>query len=125
MAKRRKTIYAGDMVYDVIYTMPTPRIGSIERRAIRQISDEAMAKWNCTTATRKLEMRMAAGFRLNDLVVTLTYRDEDYPETMPQPSAACNGCCVICVTIAVRAGRSWSIFTSARANMAIIGCIIM
>ncbi len=80
MAKRRKTIYAGDMVYDVIYTMPTPRIGSIERRAIRQISDEAMAKWNCTTATRKLEMRMAAGFCLNDLVITLTYRDEDYPE---------------------------------------------
>ncbi len=81
MAKRRKTIYAGDMVYDVAYTIPTPRIGKTERRAIRQISDEAMAKWNCTTATRKLEMRMAAGFRLNDLVVTLTYREKDYPES--------------------------------------------
>ncbi len=40
-----------------------------------------MAKWNCTTAARKLEMRMAAGFRMQDLVITLTYRDDDLPET--------------------------------------------
>lgn len=84
MAKRRKTIYAGDVVYDVIYTMPPPRIGDIQRKAIRQISAEAIAKWNCKSATRKLEMRMAAGFHLHDLVITLTYREADYPESYTQ-----------------------------------------
>ena len=80
MAKRRKTIYAGRLVYDVVYTVPTPRTDPYTRKKIRAISSEAVARTNCKTATRQLELILAAAFELSDLVVTLTYRDEDLPE---------------------------------------------
>lgn len=80
MAKRRKTIYAGRLVYDVIYTVATPRTDPYTRKKIRAISSEAVARTNCRTATRKLELTMACGFEPEDLVVTLTYRDADLPD---------------------------------------------
>ena len=80
MAKRRKTIYAGRLVYDVVYTVPTPRTDPYTRKKIRAISSEAVARTNCKTATRKLELTMACGFEMDDLVITLTYRDGDLPD---------------------------------------------
>ncbi len=81
MAKRRKTIYAGRLVYDVIYTIPSPRDDEYVRGEIKKISAEAIAKVNCTTATRKLELLMAANFEPQDLVISLTYSDEHLPPT--------------------------------------------
>ena len=79
MAKRRKTVYAGRLVYDVIYTVPTPRDPEEVRKEIKKISAEAIARTNCNCATRKLELLLAANFELYDLVFTVTYRDDDLP----------------------------------------------
>lgn len=79
MAKRRKTIYAGRLVYDVVYTVASPRDTGMVRRKKRQISTAAVERINCNTATRKLELLLAANFEPDDLVVTFTYRDADLP----------------------------------------------
>lgn len=84
MAKRRKIVTAGEMVYDVIYTMPTPKMERSKLKAVKQISAEAMAKWNCKSAARQLELRIASAFNYSDLVVTVTFDDEHLPDTQEQ-----------------------------------------
>lgn len=84
MAKRRKTIIAGELIYDVIYTMPTPKMERSKLKAVKQISAEAMAKWNCKSASRQLELRIASAFNYSDLVVTVTFDDEHLPDTQEQ-----------------------------------------
>lgn len=81
LAKRRKTIYAGNVVYDVVYTVANPRMPEDVRKQVKQISTVAQAKTNCNTATRKLELLMAANFSLSDLVLTFTYDDAHLPAT--------------------------------------------
>lgn len=81
MAKRRKTVVAGRLVWDVIYTVPRPNATQQERKRIREVTSEQVAQTNCNTAQRKLEMLMAANFEPDDLVFSLTYRDEDLPES--------------------------------------------
>ena len=77
--KRRKTIRAGRLVWDVIYTVPRPNATQQERKRIREVTAEQIAQTNCNTAQRKLELLMAANFEPDDLVFSLTYRDEDLP----------------------------------------------
>lgn len=77
--KRRKTIRAGRLVWDVIYTVPRPNASQHERKRIRAVTAEQVAQTNCNTAQRKLEMLMATNFEPDDLVFTATYRDEDLP----------------------------------------------
>lgn len=77
--KRRKTIRAGRLVYDIAYTVPSPRASKDERKRIREVTDAQIARTNCNTAQRKLELLMAANFGLSDLVVTVTYRDDSLP----------------------------------------------
>ena len=79
MAKRRKTIRAGRLIWDIAYTVPRPNATAQERKRIREVTAEQIARTHCNTAQRQLELLMATNFEPEDLVVTLTYRDEDLP----------------------------------------------
>lgn len=77
--KRRKTIRAGRLVWDIAYTVPRPNATPQERKRIREVTAEQVARTHCNTAQRKLELLMATNFEPEDLVLTATYRDEDLP----------------------------------------------
>ncbi|HIV96614.1 MAG TPA: hypothetical protein H9745_03410 [Candidatus Agathobaculum stercoravium] len=79
--KRRKTIRAGRLVYDIAYTVPRPNATPQERKRIREVTAEQIARTNCNSAQRKLELLMAANFEMEDLVITPTYRDADLPDS--------------------------------------------
>ena len=79
--KRRKTIRAGRLVWDITYTVPRPNANKQERTRIREVTEEQVARTNANTAQRKLEMLMATNFDEGDLVLTVTYRDEDLPDS--------------------------------------------
>lgn len=81
MAKRVKTITAGRLVVVGCYTIPTPRSGQRERRALREISSAAQDRVNLRRAWQKLEMELAANFTRRDLHVVLTYDDAHLPST--------------------------------------------
>lgn len=79
--KRRKTIRAGRLVWDVTYTVPRPNASKQERKRIREVTEEQIQRTNANTAQRKLEMLMATNFDESDLVLTVTYRDADLPDS--------------------------------------------
>lgn len=79
--KRRKTIRAGRLVWDITYTVPRPNASKQERKRIREVMEEQVARTNANTAQRKLEMLMATNFDEGDLVLTVTYRDADLPDS--------------------------------------------
>lgn len=79
--KRRKTIRAGRLVWDITYTVPRPNASKQDRKRIREVTEEQVARTNANTAQRKLEMLMATNFDDTDLVLTVTYRDADLPES--------------------------------------------
>ncbi len=79
--KRRKTIRAGRLVWDVTYTVARPNASKQERKRIREVTEEQIQRTNANTAQRKLEMLMATNFDDTDLVLTVTYRDADLPES--------------------------------------------
>lgn len=79
--KRRKTIQAGRLVWDITYTVPRPNASKQERKRIREVTEEQIQRTNANTAQRKLEMLMATNFDDTDLVLTVTYRDADLPES--------------------------------------------
>lgn len=79
--KRRKTIRAGRLVWDITYTVPRPNCNQQERKRIREVTEEQVARTNANTAQRKLEMLMATNFDEGDLVLTVTYRDADLPDS--------------------------------------------
>lgn len=79
--KRRKTIRAGRLVWDITYTVPRPNASKQDRKRIREVTEEQIQRTNANTAQRKLEMLMATNFGDTDLVLTVTYRDADLPES--------------------------------------------
>ena len=79
--KRRKTIRAGRLVWDVTYTVARPNASKQERKRIREVTEEQIQRTNANTAQRKLEMLMATNFDEGDLVLTVTYRDADLPDS--------------------------------------------
>lgn len=79
--KRRKTVRAGRLVWDAVYTVPRPNASKQERKRIREVTEEQIQRTNANTAQRKLEQLIACNFADNDLVLTATYRDEDLPES--------------------------------------------
>lgn len=80
--KRRKTIRAGRLVWDITYTVPRPNASKQERKRVREVTEEQVARTNANTAQRKLEMLMATNFDEGDLVLTVTYRDADLPDSV-------------------------------------------
>ena len=79
--KRRKTTRAGRLVWDITYTVPRPNASKQERKRIREVTEEQIQRTNANTAQRKLEMLMATNFDEGDLVLTVTYRDADLPDS--------------------------------------------
>lgn len=79
--KRRKTIRAGRLVWDITYTVPRPNASKQDRKRIREVTEEQIQRTNANTAQRKLEMLMATNFDDTDLVLTVTYRDADLPDS--------------------------------------------
>ena len=82
MAKeRRKIIRAGSLWMAVQYSTIRGENQSARREARSQISTPARESLNARMSWQKLMMVLATNFRSKDLVVTLTYRDEDLPPT--------------------------------------------
>ena len=79
--KRRKTIRAGRLVWDITYTVPRPNANTAQRKRIREVTEEQIQRTNANTAQRKLEMLMATNFDDTDLMLTVTYRDADLPDS--------------------------------------------
>lgn len=79
MAKRKKTIIAGNLVKTVIYTAPEPRDAPRMRAEKSRATTAAQKAMNDKTARARLEMLLAANFQAKDLFVTLTYRAENLP----------------------------------------------
>ena len=72
---------AGLLVWDSVYTVPRPNASKQERKRIREVTEEQVQRTNANTAQRKLEMLMATNFDEGDLVLTVTYRDADLPDS--------------------------------------------
>lgn len=79
MAKRKKTIIAGQLVKTIIYTAPEPLDGKRARAEKSKATTAAQKAMNDKTARGRLEMLLAANFTGYDLFVTLTYRPGDLP----------------------------------------------
>lgn len=79
MAKRKKTIIAGQLVKTIIYTAPEPMDGKRARAEKSKATTAAQKAMNDKAARGRLEMMLAANFVGYDLFVTLTYRDGDLP----------------------------------------------
>lgn len=88
---RKKTITAGPLVYEAIYPLPSPRDPSAVRRGKKKITSDAQQRMNLKYQWQKLELLIAGNFRVNDLVVTLTFDDAHLPgsrsETMARMKA--------------------------------------
>lgn len=82
MAKKKlKTIVAGSLVKQVLYTPPTVRDTGSARGDKKRVSSAAQQRMNQQTSCEKLEWMLAANYRRGDLVVTLTFDDEHLPDT--------------------------------------------
>ena len=79
MAKRRKVIRAGQMVYAVVYSVPHVSDKPAARAAKTKCSTKARQRMNMKYAWQKLELELAANFTAKGLVVTLTYDDAHLP----------------------------------------------
>lgn len=78
--ERRKIIVAGSLWMAVQYTAAIGGSGNREKREVRsRISSSAREALNARLSWQKLMLVLAANFRETDQVVTLTYRDGDYP----------------------------------------------
>lgn len=77
--KRKKTIKAGRLCREVIYTPPTRWDTPKAQRERRGHSSEARKRMNDKTARGKLRLELAANFGPNDYFVTLTFRDTALP----------------------------------------------
>lgn len=81
MAKRRKQIIAGRLVSELAYTVAYPHDPEHVRQEKRKISTKARQRQNMKAACKALELLIAANFSAQDLVLTLTYRDADLPDS--------------------------------------------
>lgn len=79
MAKRKKTIIAGDLVLVSVYPMPYPRDKEHVRAAKAKMSTKARRAMNLKASKRKLELLLSCNFSQDDLFVTLTYDDRHLP----------------------------------------------
>lgn len=81
---RKKTIVAGPLVYESIYPLPNPRDSRAIRQGKKKLSSAAQQRMNLVYQWQKLELLMAANFKVSDLVVTLTFEDKYLPESRAQ-----------------------------------------
>lgn len=81
MAKRRKTMIAGHLVKEVIYTAPEPNDSPRARAEKSRMTTAAQKALNDKAARNRLELLIATNFEGRDLWVTLTYRNQCLPRT--------------------------------------------
>lgn len=81
MAKRRKQIIAGRLVSELAYTVAYPHDPEHVRQEKRKMSTKARQRQNIKAACKALELLIAANFTARDLVLTLTYRNKDLPDS--------------------------------------------
>lgn len=79
MAKRKKEIRAGQLVYAVAYTAACPSDSPHVRREKQKCSTAARKQINLRRAWQKLELVLAANFDRQDFHVVLTYREDALP----------------------------------------------
>ena len=80
MAKRRKVIRAGRLVYAAVYSTVHPSDSPEARAAKTKCSSAARQRMNMKYAWQKLELLLASNFTPRDLVVTLTCDDDHLPD---------------------------------------------
>lgn len=78
---RKKTIVAGPLVYEAIYPLPNPRDSREVRRGKSRLTSMAQERMNLKYQWQKLELLMAANFRVGDIVLTLTFDEAHLPES--------------------------------------------
>lgn len=78
---RKKTIVAGPLVYESIYPLPSPRDSRAVRQGKKNLTSSAQQRMNLKYQWQKLELLMAANFRVGDIVLTLTFDDAHLPES--------------------------------------------
>lgn len=81
MAKRKKTITAGQLVLVAMASMPLPRDPDFVRAEKSRCMSAARARMNLKQSCQKLELLLAANFTNNDYYITLTYDDEHLPSS--------------------------------------------
>ena len=82
--KYTKIETAGRLVRGVIYTRALPSDSAKARQAKTRCSSAAREAMNLKQSWQKLEVLMAANFVPQDMVLTLTYRDERLPFSKAQ-----------------------------------------
>ncbi|MBE6984321.1 MAG: hypothetical protein E7434_01670 [Ruminococcaceae bacterium] len=78
--QRRKVIIAGRYMRSIQYALTTDPDVRRTRAPKTQISSVAQEAMNLKHSWQKLKAVIAANFAMNDLVVTLTYRDDALPK---------------------------------------------
>lgn len=84
---RKKTITAGPLVYESIYPLPNPRDSMTVRQGKKKLTSNAQQRMNLKHQWQKLELLIAANFRRDDLVITLTFDDLHLPESRAETMA--------------------------------------
>lgn len=78
--KRLRTITAGELVKQVVYTVPRLSDTKKQRAEKSQATKAAQAKMNYKNSAEHLEFMIAANFKNDDYFVTLTFNDENLPK---------------------------------------------
>lgn len=76
---RKKTIVAGPLVYEAVYPLPNPRDSRAVRQGKKNMTSDAQQRLNTKLQWRKLELLLAANFKVGDHVLTLTFDDAHLP----------------------------------------------
>lgn len=88
---RKKTIVAGPLVYESIYPLPNPRDSRAVRQGKKNLSTTAQERMNLKHQWQKLELLIAANFRIGDLVLTLTFDDAHLPDSRAETMSRVRG----------------------------------
>lgn len=83
MAKRKKTITAGQLGLVTLASMPLPRDPDYVRAEKSRAMSAARARMNLKQSCQKLELLLAANFGKSDYYITLTYDDAHLPSSRP------------------------------------------
>ncbi|MGM9601409.1 MAG: hypothetical protein ACI3W5_07480 [Faecousia sp.] len=81
---RKKTIVAGPLVYETIYPLPNPKDSRAVRNGKKNLTSSAQQRMNFKYQWQKLEILMAANFRVGDIVLTLTFDNSNLPDSRAQ-----------------------------------------
>lgn len=85
--KTKKIIQAGALVLEAVYPRGNGHDSPRTRAGKRKLSSEAQQRMNLKHSYQKLELMIAANFRPGDLMVTLTYDEDNLPRSRTAATA--------------------------------------